>query len=309
MMTSLPILWISCAKDPKVDNKYDGWKSTTEPVVNAPINLDVNTIQGIHFYVFKPTCSNSGCHDGTFEPDFRTVESSYNSLVNVPVKKEDLSVPGQFALRVEPGNAANSMLIRRCEIDLGGNSGIMPLSLDPGNDFRDRKAEYLQRIATWINNGAKDQSGKAVAAKDLKPQMAGMVVEVGGNAMPRFGNYYPAEVPVGSGNITIYFAYLDDITSPAQFTNLAVDTSQNPSIYKGSGALTLSKLGAARTLKGLFQNDRDYWHSVTLNVSNYRKGQVLWFKTTVSDNVNPTVNIPDEFANFNNQKYFAIRFL
>jgi hypothetical protein len=27
------------------------------------------------------TCANSGCHDGTFEPDFRTLEGSYNTLL------------------------------------------------------------------------------------------------------------------------------------------------------------------------------------------------------------------------------------
>lgn len=46
-----------------------------------------NTIQGLHAGLFKPTCANSGCHDGNFEPDFRTVESSYYSLVQQPVIK------------------------------------------------------------------------------------------------------------------------------------------------------------------------------------------------------------------------------
>ena len=39
-----------------------------------------------------PTCANSGCHDGTFEPDFRTVGSSWNTLVNHPVIANDAAM-------------------------------------------------------------------------------------------------------------------------------------------------------------------------------------------------------------------------
>ena len=76
-------------------------------------------------------------------PILEPLTSSYNSLVNNPVIKADSAVPGQFMLRVEPGNADNSMLLRRCRVDLGGNSGTMPLSIDPGNDWLDRKDEYF----------------------------------------------------------------------------------------------------------------------------------------------------------------------
>ncbi|MBK7268515.1 MAG: hypothetical protein IPI07_03030, partial [Flavobacteriales bacterium] len=31
----------------------------------------------------------SGCHDGTFEPEFRTIASAYNSLVYHPVIAND----------------------------------------------------------------------------------------------------------------------------------------------------------------------------------------------------------------------------
>lgn len=301
-----PLFIWSCQKDPQVDNKYDDWKNPPKQGNGGP-NLDVNSIQGIHLYIFKPTCSNSGCHDGTFEPDFRTVESSYNSLVNIPVIKEDVSQVGKFLLRVEPGNADNSMLLRRCEVDLGGNSGIMPLSIDPGNDWLQKKDEYLNRIRTWINDGAKDQFGNSVPPRDLKPQMAGMVVKSGSTQFPRSGNYGPVQVPAGTGNVTIYFAYADDNTSPANFTVLRADTSENPALYTAS-SLSLSKLGSPQNMKGLFDEDRDYFHSLTINVSGYSAGQVLWFRTTVSDNINDPINIPSSASNFNNQTYFAIKF-
>jgi hypothetical protein len=297
----------ACNKDPNVKNEYEDWKNPDNANTGGGPELDVNSIQGIHFHIFKPTCSNSGCHDGTFEPDFRTVESSYNSLVNNPVIKADSAVPGQFMLRVEPGNADNSMLLRRCRVDLGGNSGTMPLSIDPGNDWLDRKDEYLARIEKWINDGAKDQFGNAVPPKDLKPQMAGMVVKAGATTFSRSGNYNPVDVPAGTGNITVYFSYIDDKTPQAQFTSMTADTSQNPGLFVNSGQFTMTKLGSALNMTGLFGLDLDYWHSISLNISAYQPGQVIWFKTTVSDNVNATIEIPSAFSSFNNQKYFAIR--
>lgn len=308
LLAGISCCFFACTKDPKIKNQYDDWKDPDPDPTSGDVNLDVNSIQGIHYYILKPTCSNSGCHDGTFEPDYRTVESSYNSLVNIPVIKADSSVPGQFMLRVEPGNAANSMLLRRCRVDLGGNSGTMPLSVDPGNDWFEKKEEYLTRIEKWINDGAKDQFGNAVPARDLQPQMAGMVVKSGGNTFTRGGNYDPVNVPAGTGNITVYFSYIDDNTPQNQFANTTVDTSQNPAIFTSQGKQSLTKLGSALTMTGLFGVDRDYWYSYTLNVSSFQADQVLWFKTEVSDNVNPTLEIPSAFSNFNNQKYFAIKF-
>ena len=38
----------------------------------------------LHQQAFAPTCANSGCHDGTFEPDFRTVGASWNTRSTTP---------------------------------------------------------------------------------------------------------------------------------------------------------------------------------------------------------------------------------
>ena len=88
---------------------------------------------------------------------------------------------------------------------------------------------------------------------------------------------------------------------------MTADTSQNPGLFVNSGQFTMTKLGSALNMTGLFGLDLDYWHSISLNISAYQPGQVIWFKTTVSDNVNATIEIPSAFSSFNNQKYFAIR--
>ena len=85
----------------------------------SDINLDNDTLyfleptdfSALHNNIFIPTCANSGCHDGTFEPDFRTIESSYNSLVYQPVIKNDIN--NSFSYRVEPGNSSKSVLYHR----------------------------------------------------------------------------------------------------------------------------------------------------------------------------------------------------
>ena len=48
--------------------------------------------------------------------------------------------------------------------------------------------------------------------KTLNPQMAGMVVKAGATTFSRSGNYNPVDVPAGTGNITVYFSYIDDKT-------------------------------------------------------------------------------------------------
>ena len=166
----------------------------------------------------------------------------------------------------------------------------------------------IEKIETWINDGAKDQFGNSVAPRDLKPQMAGMVVKSGATTFARGGNYNPVNVPAGTGNVTIYFAYLDDKTPQNQFTVNTVDTSQNPGLYLSGNSRNLTKLGSALTMPGLFGIDRDYWYSIDVNVSSFQADQVLWFKTRISDNVNPALDIPGTSSNFNNQKYFAIKF-
>ncbi len=64
--------------------------------------VDSNTFLGLHTHVFAQTCAQPGCHDGSFEPDFRTVESAYRTLVYHPVVKN--TPDERFDFRVVPGD-------------------------------------------------------------------------------------------------------------------------------------------------------------------------------------------------------------
>jgi len=38
--------------------------------------------------------------------------------------------------------------------DIDGNSGIMPLAVDPDSDWESQKETYIQNIRDWIQAGA-----------------------------------------------------------------------------------------------------------------------------------------------------------
>jgi len=125
---------VSCKTDDFV-NPYDGINNPQE-MTEENINLE---------------------HDGTFEPDFRTIESSYNTLVGAAIIKNDPQ--NSFEYRVVKGNASASQLIARVTYDIDGNSGVMPLAVDPDSDWEANKETYIQNIEDWIAAGAKDVFG------------------------------------------------------------------------------------------------------------------------------------------------------
>src|SRR6187402_3508396 len=99
-----------CKKEENPENPYDTGSSTS--VVNEP-NLHPDSIAGLHKNIFSMRCAIPGCHDGTFEPDFRTVQSSWSSLVYMTVNKTTVDSSRYFNYRVIPGDTAKSFLLER----------------------------------------------------------------------------------------------------------------------------------------------------------------------------------------------------
>ena len=159
-LTAFALLFIigftaGCGEDGITNNPFDdpSLKPSPEDTLQNHLLLEPTSIEGLHQAVFKPVCANSGCHDGTFEPHFSTIESTYNTLVNHPATKTDLSAT-PITQRVVPGNADMSMLVFRLTGDLSNSSGRMPLEVDPDSDWDEKREEYISNIRTWINNGA-----------------------------------------------------------------------------------------------------------------------------------------------------------
>lgn len=105
------------------------------------------TLQSIQDNVFTPGCAISGCHDGPAGPglpagqDLSTAERSFASLIDVP------SVEVPAILRVAPGNADASYLVRKLE----GTATVgerMPQGAGP------LPPSTIDAIRQWIDAGA-----------------------------------------------------------------------------------------------------------------------------------------------------------
>jgi hypothetical protein len=182
----------ACKKSNRPENPFDDPKNKP-PVNTGPTDpLSLANFAGLHRQIFKPTCSNSGCHDGTFEPDFRTIESAYNTMVYQPIIKNNPA--GNFLYRVLPGNAINSVLHERVVVDIDGISGIMPLSVDPQSDWPAKKTEYIAAIVAWINGGALDMFGNPPVNGPANPRLQGMMLINNGYALSFGATEAPEEV-------------------------------------------------------------------------------------------------------------------
>ena len=179
----------SCKKDEELPpNPYDGvnYGGTTTPTPPDP-----NSIVGIHNNILFPRCAKSGCHDGHFEPDFRTVESSYATLVYHRIKKN--SPDTAFTFRVVPYDTAKSVLHERltncCFVTQDDRmpQDIIGVPL---------QQNLINNIVNWIMGGAKDMFGN----------------------VPTYPNT--------SAKILFYYA-----TDPTYTQNYGVDTNRMDSIY------------------------------------------------------------------------------
>jgi hypothetical protein len=95
--------------------------------------------------IFNKRCVVGGCHTlGTAQVGLSLDSTvSYDMLVGQPATTDTL-------LRVQPGNAADSWLVRRIEADPAPRHGgvRMPLAATPLTD------NQIATIVNWINQGA-----------------------------------------------------------------------------------------------------------------------------------------------------------
>ncbi len=181
IISMLALLIVACSESfveetidpPTPDNPFD--EIDYGDIDPPDIPVDSNTFIGLHTYIFSTRCNQPACHDGTFEPDFRTVQSAYNSLVQHPVLKNyDPNLDGKDPLpyRVAPGSLDNSMMWQRLTNHEPPNFERMPSSGNPlPNDL-------LNLIESWIEDGAKDPYGNAPMRMTEQPNCFGLLAYV-----------------------------------------------------------------------------------------------------------------------------------
>lgn len=267
---------VSCKKE-----KDEAPLPTTS--TDSRINYSLNSIAGLHERVFAPTCANSGCHDGAFPPDFRTIESSYNTLVMQPSIKNNVN--NDYPYRVKPMHAEQSVLYRRLIEDIDGQSGIMPLELNPDSDYERNKQLYINSIVEWINAGAPDIFGNNYQAGNNAPQMKGVLAFANGSSTPLSRNAGDGaiEVPQNTSEITLWFALTDDHTSTENFTTNAIKFSGSSFEFENEPMLNLTT-GSSIQGMGYFNETVSYTHQITIDPSVLSDGiRPVFFRIYVGD--------------------------
>jgi len=263
------LIIFSCEKTP--DNPYADVNYDTDTTTYQ--SADPNTIVGLHRYIFFPRCAKSGCHDGTFEPDYRTVMSTYSTLVYQPVIKSTVDSVSFFKLRVYPFHADSSFLIERLTTQ---TSDYMPSN---GNRLT---TSDIDHIRSWINAGAKDQDGNVPVAPNLPPIVNAIYAIDQGTYQPdteRLGGIPYNPVIVHSGqNIYVIIGVEDDSTAYADL-----------SLNQMKLSYSMDDFSTASTVNAIYFFG--YW-AVPLNSADYTPNDTVFFRYYVNDGDHPS---PTEF--------------
>jgi len=311
----------SCVKD--VENPYNN--SDLDPPNNNDTNyfVDPTSFAALQNNVFQPYCANSGCHDGgMFPPDFRTIESSYSTLVYQPVIKNNLSE--SYSYRVKAGDSEKSVLYARLLSDINGvstfdeNSQVMPLTADivydPNqiNEWHAVKNQHISNIKAWIDGGAKDIFGNIPLEPNKIPEMRGCVAfQTGQNALlsrelPRGTIYIPSSI----NSVDFWFSVQDDLLSSHQLTYNKVKFSKSLFGFDQQSFLPLEVVSNPENQTGFYQSTTDdFFHKYTLDMSTYESGDVVFIKIYLQDDVNPITEIPSNGSDYQIIKHFSFTIL
>jgi hypothetical protein len=165
IMASMVVFFVACDKETDLPhNPYDDIVYPTPP---APIDtLNPNSIVAIHRDILHPRCAVPGCHDGNFEPDFRTVQSSTSTLVYARIVKNNAD--STFMFRVVPYDTAQSVLHERLTNCCFANTNDR---MPQDNIGVPLESAYITRIENWIMGGAKNMFGEVENYPNQAPQI------------------------------------------------------------------------------------------------------------------------------------------
>jgi len=271
-----------CRPDPP-PNPYDDIVLTVNEI-DATAPVPEGTFAWLHDRMFQPTCANSGCHDGTFEPDFRTINSAWNTLVWHPVISNDAA--GSFEFRVVPGSTASSLLMERLTNFIPNTSGMMPLSVDPGSDWNENKSAYLEALENWIEAGALDINGNEPVIGDLSPQIMGFGGFPAGNLDTPYRRNPEANyrLEVEAGPVDLWFAIGDDST-PIEALTAALRMAASPDSTSFAPAVEMDQPFTFEAAN-FFGGTSTYTHRVTLDFSGFPSESTWYIQATVNDGTN-----------------------
>jgi hypothetical protein len=262
-LACLAVSAVACEKiieDPD-PNPFDGTDTPITP--GDTVNLDPNSIAGLHKNIFSVTCANPGCHDGHFEPDFRTIQSTYSTLVYQPVIKNDTL--GTYTYRAIPFNADSSWIRERL-VSNDPILGRMPLYAPA------LSTEKFNQIMTWINQGCKDIKGNPAVYPNLQPVITGRSAfnqnaDRIDNNYPSWGQPFTIE---SSENVELRIHVEDDSTLTRDLATTRIEFSTE-----------MDDFSNATVLNGLTY--REGYFRVFFKGSDFPTNQQIWFRAYAND--------------------------
>ncbi|MEN9521748.1 MAG: hypothetical protein RL065_125 [Bacteroidota bacterium] len=309
MLSAAFMLIINSCKKKYVDGSTPSlpenpYSSIKYPTSISPVNIDSNSFVGIHKYLLATKCAVPGCHDGAFEPDFRTVQSAYNTMVLQPVKKNNVS--NTFTYRVKPFDATLSWLHERI---LTNDSvlGRMPLY------DKMLSGSQIQQITNWINAGAPDVFGNIAGLPNSPPQTFGIVATIPNGLNPSYridtirnGNTFMPFLVPNNTLLTIWIGLYDDTETPSQFTFNKIKFSTNPTDFSAANYQNLNFNSTAVWMDNLFGTHKPYFYSFTINTNQFTPGTPVYMKVYTKDSQHTSATeIPSSGLDFYLQSYFS----
>lgn len=260
--------------------------------------IDSASFLGLNNFIFSKKCAVPACHDGSFEPDFRTIEGAYNSLVYHDVIKNNAT--NDFTYRVVPNDTALSWLHERITTD-DANLGKMPLY--------DVMSEHeIEQIEQWILTGAKNVFDVAPSQPNLQPSTGGVLAYLNDTSGVRLdtardSQILPMKFPNNS-SVQLWFLLFDtdingDFIPGSNLSYNKIKISDHPFDYSG---VTESNLNLLPALSPALlpipfggNNLAPFYHNYTINTSNYTPGRTYYARVYVQDANHPFVTeIPED---------------
>lgn len=274
-----------CSKDStSPDNPFD---ATNQQGGNDQDTLDPTSFAGLHKQIFSQRCANPLCHDGSFEPDFRTMESAYNNLVYHPVIKNTST--NDFTYRVVPYDTENSWLIERLETD-DVVLGRMPLYANPLSE------KEINNIKKWINEGCKNILGQVPKFPNLQPQVVGRAAFDQNQIRidTAYDGSFPSPFKVAPGStVNLLIQVRDDSTASNKLSNAKVKFSYEKEDF--SNAL----------VKNATYFTQDYY-SVQFMASEFTANKKVYFRFYCEDGDHSSpAEFPKESTLFYYKELFA----
>lgn len=301
-LISLGIGFSACKKESGDTTLYDGINGEEKEDTTAMLNPA--SIEGLHQQIFLPKCATSGCHDGHFEPDFRTIQSSYTTLVNAPVFKQ----VDPFTVRVKPGDKENSWLWERVTTD-DPVLGRMPLYSDMLSQ------EELDNIASWIEGGAKDMFGADPQVPNLNPTLYGYYIGLASDSTVRFDNtrrpmdFTGSMVVPENTELAIYIGVFDDSTNIWELTNNVLKFSTDQDDFSSAVERTAQLVWPLFQPKDYFGPGRDgfFLWKVTINTSQWNKDDVVYLRYyTKDEHHSEPAELPDYYSEWYLKTHFSM---